>query len=282
MAYLLLTGAVTCLAIQNVCTKQYNVKAKVPNRILYNGLSAIAGLLFFLVSAGFQVEWVAGVVPYAVAWGVAGSICGISMNMALATGPMSLSTLLSSYSLVIPTLYGIIVLKDPIRGTTYIGIALLLISLFWVNIKKEDMRLSLRWAIYMAISFFFNGSTAVIQKSQQLKYNGAYKEEFMIYALSTIALICLPYGLYKAKQIWQTLKECVYAAGGGLANGTANLLIMTLQGMLPNAILFPMLSAGSIILMFIAAVVLYKEKLSKPQLAGYLFGILSVIFLNLG
>ena len=71
------------------------------------------------------------------------------------------------------------------------------------------------------------------------------------------------------------------AVPNGVANGIVNLLVMVLTGAIPNAILFPSISAGGIVLSWILATFLYKEKLSRVQLAGYFIGVVSVIFLNL-
>ena len=40
-------------------------------------------------------------------------------------------------------------------------------------------------------------------------------------------------------------------------------------------------SAGAIVLGFILAITIYKERLSKKQLIGYVFGIAAVVLLNL-
>ena len=72
-----------------------------------------------------------------------------------------------------------------------------------------------------------------------------------------------------------------FSVACGLANGVVNYLVMVLTGMIPNAILFPSISAGGILLGFVAAVFVYREKLTKTQLAGYFIGVLATLFLNL-
>lgn len=68
----------------------------------------------------------------------------------------------------------------------------------------------------------------------------------------------------------------------GLANGLVNVLVIFLSsGRLPTSILFPFVSAGSIIATFVISIYVFKEKLSKTQWIGFGFGIVSIVFLNL-
>ena len=66
-----------------------------------------------------------------------------------------------------------------------------------------------------------------------------------------------------------------------MANGAVNLFVMLLTGLLPTAILFPSISAGGMAITFAIAILFYKEKLSKVQILGYMFGIISVVLLNI-
>ena len=64
-------------------------------------------------------------------------------------------------------------------------------------------------------------------------------------------------------------------------NGTVNMLVMVLSGMIAVSIMFPMISAGGIIITYIVSKVFYKEKLTKTQFAGFLAGVASIVFLNI-
>ena len=89
-------------------------------------------------------------------------------------------------------------------------------------------------------------------------------------------------GVVIGKELWKETKAtALYGLPKGLANGVVNYLVMTLQGMLPTALLFPLISAGGIVTAFLLAVFLYRERLTKPQLVGSAIGTISVILLNL-
>ena len=123
---------------------------------------------------------------------------------------------------------------------------------------------------------------AVIQKMQQLKFDGAYKNEFMMTALAAAFLILALIALLQKKDVRAGLKGCwKYAAPAGVANGIGNLSTMILGARIPSAILFPTFSAGTMTIMLLASLFLYQEKLTKVQIVGYAIGILAICALNL-
>ena len=66
-----------------------------------------------------------------------------------------------------------------------------------------------------------------------------------------------------------------------LVNGVVNLFVMILSGIMPVSIMFPMVSAGGIIVTYLVSRFYYKEKLTKMQFAGFLTGLASIVFLNI-
>ena len=67
----------------------------------------------------------------------------------------------------------------------------------------------------------------------------------------------------------------------GLANGLANFFVVYLSLRVAASVMFPVISAGGIVLTFFISLFFYKEKLSKWQILGSALGLVSVIFLNL-
>ena len=123
---------------------------------------------------------------------------------------------------------------------------------------------------------------STVQKMQQLKFDGAYKNEFMIIALAIDAVIFAVFLLCTQKNLKFHMKNSIkYATVSGFANGLANLLVMLLTALLPSAILYPSISGGSVVIMFFVSIFVYREQLTKQQQAGYLIGVLSVVLLNL-
>ena len=282
MKYLLLISDIVGITAQNVFSKQYDLKCKNHNVFIFTAVLSLFAMLFFIVSAGGKLNFNAEFVPYSIGFGIAYGAATVGLVYAIKTGSLSISMLVMSYSLIIPTIYGIVFLKDPVHTGTYIGIILLMISLFMINMKKEDTKFSLAWIIWVIISFAGNGMCSTVQKMQQLHFDGAYKSEFMIVALAVVIVISVIVGFLQPGNKKDEFTECLkYAPMSGITNGIVNMLTMMLTAMIPNAVLFPSLSAGGIVLTFIISIAVYKEKLTKMQLVGYAAGTVSVIMLSL-
>ena len=184
---------------------------------------------------------------------------------------------------MIPSIYGLIFLRDPIRPGFFPGLAALLISLLLINMPDKNSRISLRWLISVALAFLGNGMCSVTQKMQQVAFDGAYKNEFMIVSLAIVMAVMLAVTLIRERKHLKAITRAGWYLPlicGGL-NGAVNLWVMILSALMPVSVMFPSISAGSLVLTYIFSRLLYKERLTKLQFIGFVLGLVSVILLNL-
>ena len=238
-----------------------------------------------MIAAGGDLHFTAEILGYSLFFATAYAVSAAGSFLSIITGPLSVSSLLIQLSLIIPTLYGILFLGEELTEPRIIGIFCLLLAIVFVNLqgKKEEKRMTLKWGIFVALSFFGNGFCSVSQKMQQDAFGGRYKSEFMIVALLAVAVFMLvPAILTEKKQIGQNLRKGLpFFLVCGVANGVANYAVMILNGMMDASVMFPVISAGGILLTAVIALTLYKEKLSLQQIIGFVLGTVSVIVLNL-
>ncbi len=279
MQYFLLVLVAVFLSSQQIIQKQYNIKEKSPDAFLFSALTSVTAAVFFAAASGFRLSFTAALLPYSAGFAIAYGAACVGLVLALKYGSLAISSLVISYSLLIPAMYGVIFLKEPLSAFGYAGIVLLLISLFLLNAKNEKFDFSWKWLVFIVIAFIGNGMCSTIQKMQQLKFDGSCKNEFMIIALILAAVIIFAAAFAQGGR--KRSLPFKYAVPNGICNGFVNLLVMILIGLIPNAILFPSISAGGIALSCITAIFIFKEKLTKIQAIGYITGILSVVLLNL-
>lgn len=283
MSYLLLGVIVFVLLIEQILSKQYNLHAKRYNVILFTAVGCFFELLFFLFNGMGQLNFQKELFPYALALAVAFGLASVAVVLAIKTGPLSITMLVYSYSLLIPTFYGIFFLHEPVNNALFLGLLALAVALYLINRNKnESMKFHPMWIVYIFLAFLGNGMCSTVQKMQQIRFSGAYKNELMVIALVIVTLVLSVIGLCQNGNKTEMLKDCVrYAPLKGICNGIINFLVMTVSASLPNAVLFPSISAGSIVLTFICSMTIYHERLSKSQLVGYVLGVISVILLNI-
>jgi len=270
------------ISAQHVTTKAYNAKAR--GVYSFSAAKSLAALIVFLITAGKSLTFSRETIIYSVAFAITYSIATIFSVLAIKTGPLSLTSLIGQYSLIIPTFYGLLILNEEVGVALIIGIVLLLVSLLLINLegKKEEKKITLKWGIYVLLSFIGNGGCSTVLRIQQIKCNGAYKSEFMIIALMITAITLLVCTLITERNtmVHSLKKGFPYYSICGLANGAVNFFVLVLSTRMPASVMFPIISAGGIVTTALISIFVYREKLSLPQKIGMVLGIAAVVVLN--
>lgn len=279
----LLIASVLGVTVQQVAKKAYNKKVQ-GGTFTFTSLSIFFALIVFLISSGGKLNFTAELLPYSIGFAVAYASASVGSFLAISTGPISITSLMVQYSLIIPTFYGLIFLEEESSPFLYVGIGLLLVSLLLVNLEKkgEEKKISLKWGLFALIAFIGNGACSTVQKIQQMNFNKAYKSEFMLIALAISVVAMGTCSLiFERKELGKKIKTGAHwYIICGLANGLVNLFTMILAKW-PASIVFPVISAGGIVTTAIVGIFVYKEKLSAMQIIGMVLGIASIIFLNM-
>lgn len=282
MIVILMIVCIFCNFIQSYFKKGISEKNLPFNT--YNFILVLMALLFFVFTAN-NYQFKTTLLPHSIAFGISYFSATSAMIYALACGSFALTGLVFSYSLSIPALYGIIFLNEKLSTTIILGFLCLVLSIYLScgKIEKSTVIITKKWVILTLIGFIGNGMCSVIQKMQQIAFAGNYKHEFMILALliSTILLFILAL-CTERKEMFKIVRiSGLNATLCGISNGITNLLVMILTTVISTSVFFPIVSAGTIVLTFIASVIKFRERFSIRQYIGFGFGILSLIFLNI-
>ena len=281
---LLLCGAAVGISAQNVLKKYYNGKTDRHGVFIFAAISAFVACLFFLISSGFKLDFCAEVIPYSLGFAVSYAAASVGSFLAIQSGSLSLTSLINSYSLVVPTFYSLIFFGESVSGIFWVGFALLMISLFLINSREGEVKITLKWVVFVVVGFLGNGICSTVQAAEQRAFAGAYKSEFMIMALTVVALSLFTASLCTERDC---MGDCLkrgghLMAGCGVANGAVNLFIMLLLVRMSSAaVIYPVISAGGIVLSWSVSRFLYKENLTKKQNLALVLGIVSVVLMNL-
>ncbi len=292
MEYLYLLIGMMLIPGEAVIKKIYG-KRCANGSTIFTILMALASATFFTVlglcQGGLSYEW--SVLPYSAAFGIGYAFCVLTGVWALEIGSMAITSLIISYSLMIPTVYGILFRNEGVTLTKIIGLGLLAVSLYLVNAPSKKagdgaekrVPFSFKWLLFAFLSFALNGMISIIQAEQQIRFEKAYRSEFMGVALIIGALCLLPLALKRERSDMGTClrKGWVLGVGCGVMNGLLNLIVMVTALMMPKSIFFPLLSGGSMVISYLISVFLYKEKFTWVQNLGILFGVGSLVILNI-
>lgn len=285
MSILLILLCTATVTVQQVFKKQYSLRCAGGN-FFFSTLVSFFALLFFLLTSG-KISLGTDILPYSACFAVMYALATVCSVMALEIGSLAITSLILSYSLIIPTLYGFLFLNEEITALKCGGILVLLISLFLVRSKAKDedktSKPTAKWIMYVLLAFVFNGMCSVVQNAQQRRFIGMQNSNFMILALIISTAVLLVFSLiFERKTILNSLKKgTILAAACGVCNGATNYLVMVIMAMIASSIFFPVLAAGQLILTFFISAFAYREKFIPRQIVGLICGIVSLVLLNI-
>ena len=125
---LLLLTIVVFVSVQQVTKKAFNMKVA-GGAMSFSAASCVAAVVVFLITSGGKMQFSAEFLPYSLLFAVSYSVTVVTGMLAIMAGPLSLTCLVTSFSLIVPTLYGILVLQEPVSTNLFIGLGLLAVAL---------------------------------------------------------------------------------------------------------------------------------------------------------
>ena len=269
--------SITSIVLQNcifnnVCKKDLQTGAHVYR---FNTLSyAICILLFGIIAInrGFSLF----TIFLGALFGVVTALSNYYKMQSLSCGPMHITLLITTSSMIIPTMSGVF-FGESFSVYKLILVFVLIFFIYLSLEKKNSTEINKKWLIFCALAFVLQGSIGVLQKIHQ---SSEHKDE--IGGFLFVAFICsIVYSHFRAKKGFKALnfnrKLFIFAPICGLCTFLMNFLNLRLSGLLPSQIFFPVVNGSAIILSSVMSVIIFKEKLTKRQIMGLCGGILSLI-----
>lgn len=211
-------------------------------------------------------------------YGLATAFSKYYLIRALSIGPMHLTLLITTSSMLIPTLSGIF-FGEKFKVLKLL-VALCLIFFVYLSFNKtKSEKFNKKWFLFCLIAFICSGTIGVLQKIHQ---NSTYKGELGGFLfVSFVCAVMVSIGKNKGKLCLRTFGKfgIIVAAICGLGTFAANIINLKLSGVIPSQLFFPLINGGSIIINSICSVVIFKEKLNLRQAIGLIGGIVCLILI---
>lgn len=235
---------------------------------------AVCILLFGITALNGGISWFT--VCLALFFGIVTAFSNYYKMLSLSSGPMHITLLITTSSMIIPTMSGIF-FGESFSLPKLCAVCVLIFCIYLSLEKKGNSRINKRWLVFCSLAFIFQGSIGVIQKLHQSSVHKGQTGSFLF-----VAFICsLFYSHFRAKTSFKEMnfnkKHLAFALICGICTFGMNFLNLKLSGILPSQLFFPLVNGSAIILSSISSVILFKERLSKKQLVGLCGGIASLI-----
>lgn len=288
MPYLYLAVAVFMSASSSIFGKIYNRKnsEKQDSTVLYNFLLMISVFLGWGAMSLIDFSFDAGVLIYSALFGVCFVAGFLGMIKALKYGPAMLTALFVSMSSILTTVWGFIFWNAQISVTVIFGLIFAIFSIFLClfNKGKEENKISLKWLFYVALAFLGNAGCLIVQRTEQLNYNGEHGNMLMLFATGFSMLIYLFVFLKSDKSVVPTVIKTSWwiPVIAGICNVLLNgLTILMASTTLSPSLIYPVIGTGGLSVVTLFSLFVFKEKMRWWQWIGILLGVLSVTLLSL-
>lgn len=292
MSYLLLLTSVFLDTCKNIYYNYFgkNLMQSKRDTLLFNVFCCIGAVIYFICrGASFGISSYSMIM--AIIFGavtVAAQYFGL---LSMGLGPMSYSVLFTYLSMLIPVTFGIVYGGNIPTAMQIAGIALMLVTFVLSCEMKGNTKVSIKWILAAFGSFLGWGLVGICQ---QLHQSSAYAEELTGFLLWTFIFSAIFFGilfLFSSKEKSETseksnntgLSSLFLMLVTGVSIGAINEINLYLcnPDVMNPIIFFPIVSGGVILLSGLAAITIFREKLSVKQWIGLVTGFASIMLLGI-
>ena len=289
--------AILSFALQNTCCKEYG--NRYPNTVyaqsvmIFVSLSVVAAIMAAM--GGAQPLTPRGYL-LALAFGVAFVVTLAGMTIAMNSGHMGITLLIQNSSLLIPTVFGVLVWHEKLTPLKVLGIALILALLGLSagdgvaagNVKNWNRK---RWILVTAVAFLGDGVLSILQGMMARECATTSSVDFTfwtsVFSVAVCALLIAFYRLRGQRERMIVDRRELAAFGGlcaGVGLGTAggNCFSILAPTQLPGVVFFPLRQGGLVLVMWVVGVLLYREKINRRGILMLAVGLLGLVLLNIG
>ena len=285
MSYLLYLGIVLSSVTQSASTKLFHRGQG--SVWTFNAIKAMAAFLFMLAFSFWQLSFHLPTVLFGISYGALLSVSMYAGFEALRRGPMALTSMLVTFSVTIPFLWGICVKGEGLTLWQGIAIALFVSALLAINadkLKKTEEKHTAYgvWLLFVALTFLSNGICSVLQTEHQARFRGEYQSELTLYAMGFCALVYLVILFVKEQSAsFIATKKKGVALLSGVANALVTFLTVMLAATENASVLFPIISAGSALGVLLCGKFLFHERLKVNHYIALVLGVTAVVLLKI-
>ena len=291
MPYLYLICSVFFMSSPSVFGAFYNRKSteKKDAPALYSFIYLFTVFLGWALLFTFAPSFDWRVLPYALAFGAFYTVCQIGNINALKIGPTALTSLMLQLSLIAVTAWGFFFWNS--KFTWLVGAGLVLVALaLWLCLytgkqkDKDSKKISLKWLLFALMALIGNAGCSIVQKNQQMKFDGEHGNMLMLFATGISTVFCLVRYLQSdktdGKEILKKAAPFPIVAGG--CNVLLNLFVMLLAtSTISPSLIYPVLAVGGLAITSVFSAVVFKERLDWWQWLGIAVGAVAVTLLSL-
>lgn len=206
------------------------------------------------------------------------------LTVAMSKGNVAICVTVYSLGFIVPTITGIVLWDEKVNLSNTVGIILVAVAVIVSAINKTDdkKKISLgEYIVPLMISAPAGGFMGVIQTLQQKSAYSGQLPQFVVISFSIAMLISFIGFLFAKKDCEKsTSKKLWFGVILGACYGCVNMTNTLLAGRLDASVFFPAYNISNIFVSSLLGVLIFKERITKREVAVFVLTVMSILLLN--
>lgn len=203
------------------------------------------------------------------------------MKLNISRSGVMLTSVFMKLGVLVPAMIAIVFFRESPTALQIIGfvLAVAAILLIYLEPKGEGKAASGKASVFLLILLFVGGLTESMANIFDKLGSPALKDHFLLFNFFTAFLLSLGVTLIRRQKV--SWKDIAFGAAIGVPNYFATRFLLLSLGSIPAVVVYPIYNVGAIVLISLAGLLLFKEKLSARKLMGMVIIIAALVLLNL-
>ncbi|MCR5808280.1 MAG: EamA family transporter [Clostridiales bacterium] len=201
------------------------------------------------------------------------------MKYNISRNGVMLSSVFMKLGVLIPAVMAIAAFGEKPTVLQIIGFALALAAILIIYLEPGKAGGERRTALLLLLLLLVSGMTESMANIYDKNGAADMKDRFLFFNFLTAFFLATAVTLIGGKRV--SWKDIAFGAVIGVPNYFATRCLLLSLGQIPAVVTYPIYNIGAIVLISLAGLLLFKEKLSGRKLIGFVIIIISLVLLNL-
>lgn len=187
-----------------------------------------------------------------------------------------LSAIFMKLGLLVPFVMSILLFGEMPTALQVIGFVIAIAAIIAINYQKDDS--SSKFSFALIFLLLVGGSADVMAKVFEEYGNDVFSDLFLFYTFAVALVLCIGLVIWKKEKPGKT--EFIYGAIIGVPNFFSSKFLIAALKDVPAVIAYPTYSVATILIVTLAGVFVFKEKLNKRQWCALVAILVALVLLN--
>ncbi len=188
-----------------------------------------------------------------------------------------LSSVFMKLGLLVPMVASVLFFKEIPTAVQVAGFCIAIFAIVLINLKKDGSRN--RFGFGLILMLLLSGGADVMAKIFDVFAPRSHSALYLFYNFATAFILCVILVIHKKER--PGFRELLYGTLIGIPNFFSAKFLLASLTKLPAVIVYPTFSVGTMLIVTMTGVIVFRERLSKLQWVAMIGIIAALILLNI-